>query len=269
MDGTAKAAADFYCSVFVDSKITDENPLAVIFELGGHQFMCLNGGPTFKPNPSISFFVEFDAYAEVERTYGKLIDGGSALMPLDAYPWSERYGWVQDKFGVNWQLFFGSKDEATQKFSPCLMFTGDNAGQAERAIEFYSDIFRDSSIISLSRYVAGEHDVEGTIKHGIFSLDGQVFRIMDSSMPHGFSFNEGISIVVSCKTQDEIDRFWTKLSDGGSEGQCGWLKDKYGISWQIVPEILPELMKDGQRSKRVVEAFMQMKKLDIKKILEA
>ncbi len=268
-DGNAKEAAELYCNVFDDCAIVDENAFVVMFEMANQKFMCLNGGPMFKPNASISFFVLCETAAEVEQTFMRLLDGGIVLMQLDSYPWSEKYGWVQDKFGVNWQIFYSADDETDQKISPCLMFTGDNAGKAEEAIRFYSSVFDNSSIISLSRYEAGEHDVEGTIKHGIFTLDGYVLRAMDSSMDHGFSFTEGISMVVDCETQDEIDYFWEKLTDGGSESQCGWLKDQYGVSWQIVPKILGELMSDPERSQRVVEAFMPMKKLDIQTLIEA
>lgn len=268
-DGNAKEAAGLYCSAFGDSKITDENPIVVVFETNGQKFMCLNGGPIFKPDPSISFFVNCETPKEVEEIYVKLLVGGSALMPLGTYPWSEKYGWVQDKFGVNWQLFFNENDETKQKFSPCLMFTGDDAGRAEEAIDLYTTIFDNSSTVSISRYEAGEHDLEGLIKHGIFSINGYVVRAMDSSMPHGFSFTEGISLVVECDIQDQLDYFWGKLTDGGEESQCGWLKDKFGVSWQIVPKILAELMSDTERSQRVIAAFMKMKKFDIQKLLDA
>jgi predicted 3-demethylubiquinone-9 3-methyltransferase (glyoxalase superfamily) len=267
-DGNAREAADFYCSTFDNSVVKSENPMVVIFELDGQKFMGLNGGPMFKPNASISFFVSCKTHQEVEESYAKLIEGGNALMPLDTYPWSEKYGWIQDKFGVNWQLFYDNKDDFGQKFSPCLMFTGDNAGRAEEAMNFYTSIFENSKIERISRYEEGEND-EGAIKHGIFSLNQHLFRSMDSSMPHGLKFCEGNSFVVDCETQAEIDYFWGKLTDGGSESQCGWLKDKYGVSWQIVPKILAELMGDPEKSPRVVAAFMKMKKFDIQALLDA
>jgi predicted 3-demethylubiquinone-9 3-methyltransferase (glyoxalase superfamily) len=267
-DGNAKEAAELYCSAFGNSAIKSENPMVVIFELNGQKFMGLNGGPMFKPNPSISFFVNCETPEEVEKSYGKLLEGGSVLMQLDKYPWSKKYGWVQDKFGVNWQLFYNENDDSG-KFSPCLMFTGDNAGRAEEAIKLYADIFENSSTLSIARYEAGEHDVEGTIKHGIFSINDYILRAMDSSHPHGFSFSEGVSLVVECETQEEIDHFWAKLTEGGSESQCGWLKDKFGVSWQIVPTILEELMSDSEKSPRVIQAFMKMKKINVQKLLEA
>jgi predicted 3-demethylubiquinone-9 3-methyltransferase (glyoxalase superfamily) len=268
-DGNANEAAELYCSAFGNSNIASENPMVVIFELNGQKFMGLNGGPMFKPNASISFFVKCESPEEVEKYWAKLSDGATVMMPLNAYPWSEKYGWLADKFGVSWQLFFNREDDTEQKFSPCMMFTRENAGRAEEAINFYEGVFDNSSVISLSRYEASEHDVEGTIKHGIFTLNQQIFRAMDSSMPHGFAFTEGISFVVDCETQAEIDYFWQKLTEDGQESQCGWLKDKYGVSWQIVPKILAELMNDPEKSPRVVAAFMKMKKFDIQGLLDA
>ncbi len=268
-NGQAKEAADFYCSAFGNSAVTSENPLVVIFNLNGQKFMGLNGGPMFKPNASVSFFVVCKTVDDLDRLWNQLSVKGQVMMPLDKYPWSEKYGWIADRFGINWQLLFRPDDDAEQNISPCLMLTKPNAGRAEEALNFYTNIFRDSSILSISRYEAGENDVEGNIKHSLFTLNNQLFRAMESSMDHGFRFNEAISFVVDCESQEEIDYFWAKLTEDGSEGQCGWLKDKFGVSWQIVPTILAELMSDPQKSPRVIEAFMKMKKFDIEKLREA
>lgn len=268
-DGKAKEAAELYLSVFKNSKITVDTPMVVTFVLGGQKFMGLNGGSTYSPNPSISFFVVCETLAEIENAWEKFSDGGNVLMPLDKYEWSEKYGWVQDKFGISWQLALGKLEEVGQKFSPTLMFTNQQAGQAEQAINFYSSIFDNSSIVGILKYGADDNDVEGTIKHAQFKLGQQVFMAMDSSMPHPFSFNEGISFVVDCKTQEEIDYYWRKLTEGGRENRCGWLKDKYGVSWQIVPAILGKLMSDPEKAPHVTQAFLQMKKFDIEKLVNA
>jgi predicted 3-demethylubiquinone-9 3-methyltransferase (glyoxalase superfamily) len=268
-NGNAKEAATFYSSVFPDTIITDESPFVVNFESSGQKFMCLNGGPEFPINPSISFFVVCETIEEVEQSYEQLKDGGFVLMPLDKYPWSEKYAWVQDQFGTSWQLSFGKMEDVGQKFSPTLMFTGTQQGRAEEAIQLYTSIFDSSSIRGIARYEAGEGDVEGTVKHAQFNLGQQVFMAMDSSLPHAFGFNEGVSLVVECDTQEEINTFWNRLSEKGSQGQCGWLKDRFGVSWQIVPSILSELMSDPERSQKVMEAFMKMKKFDIEKLLQA
>ncbi len=268
-DGNAKEAMSFYCDVFAGSRITDENPLVVVSELCGQKFMGLNGGPMFKINPSISFFANCDSAEEIDAKWKTLSDGGIVMMPLDYYPWSkEKYGFCQDKFGVSWQIMQASINGL--KFVPALMFTQDKAGNAEEAINFYTRIFADSKIVSISRYQAGEPDVEGTIKHAQFTLNGQFFVALDSSAPHQFKCDEGVSLVVECDSQDEIDYYWNIFTaGGGEESQCGWLKDKFGVSWQIVPTILEELIKDPEKSPRVVQAFMKMKKFDIQKLLEA
>jgi len=268
-DGKAKEAAAYYCSVFKNSNISAENHLVLTFESAGQKFMLLNGGPQFKINPSVSFFVVCETEEEVENAWRSLLEGGSVLMPLDKYDWSAKYGWVQDKYAVNWQLSFGKMEDVGQKFTPTFMFTGDQNGKAEQAIQFYTSVFEDSGVVGIMRYTKDEDDVEGNIKHAQFSLGKTVFMAMDSSYPHKFSFNEAVSFVVECETQDEIDYYWGKLSAVPEAEQCGWLKDKFGISWQIIPTILEKLMSDSSRSERVINAFMQMKKFDIDKLINA
>jgi predicted 3-demethylubiquinone-9 3-methyltransferase (glyoxalase superfamily) len=268
-DGKAADAARYYCSIFDNSEITAESPIVVSFELSGHRFMALNGGPEFSPNPSISFFVICESVEEVDKYYESLVDGGSFLMPLDKYPWSPRYAWVQDKYGVNWQLMLGDVAKTGGKFIPALMYTGDQAGKAEQAINHYTSLFKDSGVLEISRYTKDDHDVKGTVKHGRFQLYGQTFVAMDSSFPHKFRFSKGISLVVECENQQEIDHFWNGLTKGGKESMCGWLKDQYGVSWQVVPAILGELMSDPDKAGRVAAAFMKMKKLEIEKLIKS
>lgn len=268
-DGKAKEASEFYCAVFNDSKITAVNPMVVTFELSGQKFMCLNGGPQFQMNPSISFFVVCETEAEIDAAWNLLSKEGSVLMALDKYEWSEKYGWVQDKFGVNWQLSFGKFADVGQKFTPTLMFTETVHGKAEEAINFYTSVFKNSDIVGILRYTEDDHDVAGTVKHAQFRLNKNVFMAMDSGLAKGFGFNEAVSLVVECENQEEIDYFWDKLTEGGEESMCGWLKDKYGVSWQIVPDILEGLMNDSENAPRVVQAFMKMKKFNINELLKA
>ncbi|WP_057938457.1 VOC family protein [Algoriphagus resistens] len=269
-DGNAKQAAEFYCAVFADSVIVDENPMVVTFESAGQKFMCLNGGPDFKFTPAISFYTPILDESEIQTVWDKLIENGRALMPLDSYPWSKKYGWVQDKFGVTWQLTIDRPDYSNQKFIPALMFSGANFGRAEEAIHFYSSIFGNSTTRLISRYRADDpNGQDGTINHAQFELSGKLFSVMDSVVVHDFDFNEALSLVVECRDQTQVDYFWEKLVEGGQESQCGWLKDKFGVSWQIVPEILHELLADPDRSDRVIQAFMKMKKFDIEKLINA
>jgi predicted 3-demethylubiquinone-9 3-methyltransferase (glyoxalase superfamily) len=268
-DGNAKEAATLYCSVFNDSVITAENPIVVTFESVGQKFMCLNGGPQFKFNASISFFVVCETEAEVDNAWKCLLEGGTVLMPLGKYEWSAKYGWLQDRYGVNWQLSFGKLEDIGQKFTPVLMFAGNQNGKAEQAFQFYTSVFDDSSIRSILRYNKGENEVEEAVKHAQFILGKHLFMAMDSSLSHQFGFNEAISFVVECETQDEIDYYWDRLSAVPEAEQCGWLKDQFGVSWQIVPNILGKLMSDPSKSERVVKAFLKMKKFEIDTLINA
>src|SRR6185436_11078309 len=152
-----------------------------------------------------------------------------------------------------------------RKITPFLWF--DN--QAEEAVKFYTSIFKNSRIGKIARYGDTGPGPKGTVMTVEFQLEGQEFVALNGG-PH-FKFTEAISFVVNCKTQAEVDKFWKKLSAGGKKVQCGWLKDKYGLSWQIVPTVLGELVssKDAAKSQHVMEAMLKMDKLDIKKLKQA
>ena len=202
----------------------------------------------------------------------KLSASGRALMELGAYPFSERYGWVQDRYGLSWQLMFRGEREIEQKITPTLMFVGEKSGKAEEAINFYKTVFHDARVGDILRYAKGEKpDKEGTIKHASFMLEGLGFAAMDSARVHDFAFNEAISFIVNCETQEEIDYYWGRLSADPKAEQCGWLKDKYGVSWQIVPAGMEKMLsdKDSEKVARVTEAFLKMKKIDNKMLKEA
>jgi len=268
-DNNAAEAANFYFSIFRDTKITSSNSIVTMIEIEGEKMMLLNGGPMFVKNPSVSFYVTCSTEEEVNELWGKLSEGGMSLMPVDSYPWSKRYGWIQDKFGVNWQLTFGDPDEIKQKVVPVMMFTGEVAGKTEDAMNFYGSLIKPFSIEVLAKYEEGEIDHPGTIKHGRFRIDENVMIAMDSHYPHNFSFNEGVSFVLECKDQKEIDFYWDSFTKDGSESMCGWCKDRYGVSWQVVPEVLKELMSEPEKAGKVTAAFMKMKKLNIDELTSA
>jgi len=268
-DGKAKEAAEYYLRVFDHSRIISDNQTVVMLELSGQEFMFLNGGPQYTINPSISFYVVCEELEEVELLWKKLMEGGTALMPLDGYAWSQKYGWVQDRYGVNWQLSLGRMVDVGQKYTPVLMFTGEQNGRAEEAIHFYVSVFDGSSITGIARYEKDGNDTEGHISHAQFNLGKQVVMAMDSSQSHAFTFNEAISLVVECKNQQEIDYYWDRFTAEGEEVQCGWLKDKFGVSWQIVPAVLKDLTSDPDRFPRVMQAILPMKKIDIKTLVNA
>jgi predicted 3-demethylubiquinone-9 3-methyltransferase (glyoxalase superfamily) len=194
------------------------------------------------------------------------------LMPLDAYPFSERYGWTEDRYGLSWQVMYAGDEDIQRRITPTLMFVGEVCGRAEEALTFYTSVFPESKVDHVLRYARGEEpDEEGTIKHAGFTLAGQEFATMDSARDHDFGFNEAISFMVGCDSQDEIDYYWDSLSAVPEAEQCGWLKDKFGVSWQIVPSILGELLGSGtkEQTARVTEAFLQMKKFDIAELKRA
>ena len=243
--------------------------MTAAFQIEGQDFVAINGGPVFKITPVISFFVSCETSQEIDVLWQRLSEDGTVMMELDRYPFSEKYGWVQDKFGVSWQLILPGRK---QKIAPCFMFAGDQHRKAEEAIRFYISVFRNSGIIQLERYKAGEGP-EGAVVHAKFTLDSLEFIAMDSHMEQPMNFSPAISMVVNCETQEEVDYYWEKLSDGGYEEaqQCGWLQDKYGVSWQIVPSALSELLSDPDPAKsgRVMRAMLQMKKIDINALQKA
>ena len=267
-DGNAEEAAKLYCSVFKNSTITENTPIAVRFQLGGFRVMGLNGGPKFKINPSISLFVYCTSEEETERIYNSLITGGTAMMPMDSYPWSKKYGWLQDKFGMTWQISVVDEPGTPFSIKPCFLFTSSQFGRAEEAIHFYSSIFPKASTDLLIHYEGSDVNA-GKVMYSEFRLSNYPLIAMDGPGEHGYTFGEGVSLVVECETQEEIDHYWNKLTEDGREDMCGWLKDKFGVSWQIVPEILGTLMSDPDKAPRVMKAFLQMKKFDIGKLLQA
>ena len=268
-DGQAKAAAEFYCSIFKNSKITVETPMVVNFELDGKKFMGLNGGPMFKINPSISIFTTFESIDETNFVWNKLIEGGKALIEIGKHDWSERYGWLQDKFGMTWQISVINNAGDEPSIKPSMLFVNDKFGKAEEAINFYTSTFDNSKIDVLVNYPEGS-PFGGKLMYSEFNLKQHAFAAMDGPGNHEYRFNEGVSIVVDCKNQEEIDYYWNTLTaNGGQESQCGWLKDKFGVSWQIVPKVLGELMSNPEKGQRVMQVVMQSKKFDIEQLKNA
>jgi len=279
-DHQAEEAVGLYTSVFDHSKIVDTvrygdagpgpagTVMTVAFQLDGQAFTALSGGPQFSFTPAISFFVSCETEAEIDALHEALSAGGMTLMPLQEYPFSERFAWINDKYGVSWQLNLAPSG---QKITPILMFVGAQHGKAEEAMNLYVSLFPNSSIGHIARYGAGEEEPAGTVKQAKFSINGQEFMAIDSHWEHDFTFTEAISFVVNCETQEEVDALWEKLSAGGEKGVCGWLKDRYGVSWQIVPTRLGELLTDPdpEKAQRVTEAMLQMTKIDIRALEKA
>ena len=278
-DNQAKEAAGFYTSLLPRSEVVTVTTLrdtpsgdcdVVAFTLAGQPFQAISAGPLFTFNPSISFVIACDSKDEVDSLWKRLSDGGTTLMPLDSYAFSDRYGWLNDRYGLSWQVM--RTPQVTQKITPTLMFVGDVCGKTEEAVSFYTSVFENTGVDHLMRYGAGEEpDKEGTVRHAGFKVEGYELAAMDSAREHNFSFNEAISLMVLCDTQEQIDRYWKKLSAVPEAEQCGWLKDRYGVSWQVAPRALDKMMQDAdeQTLARVTQAFLPMKKLDIATLEDA
>lgn len=281
-NGNAKEAVDFYVSVFPDTNInaTSHYPkskeegladfqinmagkvLTVDFEIMDFRFAAINAGSEFIPNPSISFFITLDSIDEMDTLWRKLAEGGMELMELAKYPFSEYYGWVQDKYSVSWQLILNNPDgDWRPKVMPSLLFTQDKNGKAEEAIHFYTSVFDNSKTGQLVRRTEDDPMTKaGTLSFGDFVVENTWIAAMDGGEGHNFTFNEGVSLLIVCKDQGEIDYYWEKLTaEGGEESVCGWLKDKYGVSWQVAPYNMEELMKKPDAYK----TMMNQKKIII------
>jgi predicted 3-demethylubiquinone-9 3-methyltransferase (glyoxalase superfamily) len=279
----AKKAADWYVSIFPNSKIIGEvvlpntpsgDTLVVYLELNKSEFQFMNGGKMYERNPSISYMVACKTKSEVDEIWYKLSIDSEIIMPLDSYPFSGRFGWLNDRFGVSWQILLDEGEDKIQEITPCLLFVGKVLSKAEEAMNMYCSVIKDSYLIPNHLYRYGKDEapeIEGTIMYSRFKLSNSEFVIGDSAQPHEFQFNEMQSLVIRCTDQAEMDKVWEQLSYFPESEQCGWIKDKFGISWQIVTYGMEEMMLNATREQldRVVEAFLPMKKLDIKKIQNA
>ncbi|RZA18165.1 MAG: VOC family protein [Proteobacteria bacterium] len=277
-DGKAEEAAKFYTSLFKSSEIGRTSyftksgekvsgqkagsVLTVEFKLANLSVVGLNGGPLFKFTPAMSLFVWCESEKEIDDLWSELTAGGGVRMALDTYPWSKKYGWATDKFGVDWQLNLAPN---TQKIAPAMLFVDKLFGKGEDALNLYTSVFPDCKIESISR-----DENQKSVTHSIFKLNGQDVVLMDGAGNHGFEFNEAFSLMIYCKNQKEIDHLWDSLiKDGGMSSQCGWLKDKFGVSWQIVPDFMRDAIYDAGKSEKVMDAMYQMKKLDYQKLKDA
>ena len=270
-------AARFYISLFKNSSLgrlahygeaaakasgrAKGSVMTVEFSLEGQSVLALNGGPHFQSTPALSFFAWRKTTAEVEALWKSLSAGGETRMGLDKYPWAPLYGWTKDRFGVEWQVMLSVERHA---IAPCFVFVDQLFGKGEEAMRFYSTLFKDAKVTFMAR-----DEKNNTLMHCIFTLAGQEFVVMDGPGQHGYTFSPAFSLIVNCTSQNEIDRYWSKLSTGDPSEQCGWVKDKYGVSWQIVPTVLPELMLNPKTSEKVMQALLQMKKIDIETLKHA
>lgn len=276
-DTQAEEAAKFYASLFPGSKIgkihhfgpsaaeisgqKEGSVITVELELLGQKITCLNGGPLFKFTPAMSFFVSCETEAEIDELWKKLSEGGEKRMELGAYPWGKKFGWVADRFGLDWQL---KLDDGKREIVPALLFVDGNFGRGEEAARYYTSLFQNSKIESESR------DPESrSFQSCTFTLNGNGFALMEGPGSHGFTFNEAFSIEVHCETQAEIDSLWDKIAADGSPSQCGWVTDKYGVCWQIMPSFFDEIAGDTPQYEAMMAEMLKMQKLDLEKLKKA
>lgn len=260
-----------YTTAFANSAVLQVNrqgdrAFTASFSLGGQKFSAINGGPSFRFTPATSLFVQCETEAEVDHLWGNLSEGGKTLMPLQAWPWSEKYGWLEDRFGLSWQISLGKLSDVGQKITPALLFVDAQNGRAEAAMQRYLSVFNSNTIDGILYYGPGQPNTEGFVQHAQFALAGQKMMVTDGGTGHNYTFNEAFSLVISTETQEETDHYWTQLTrDGGEESQCAWLKDPFGVSWQVVPKALMQYLSDPDASKAgsVMQAMLKMRKIDI------
>lgn len=281
-DGNAREMAEFYVSVFPGSKITGGSAypnseaegladfqrdlagkdLTIELSIAGHQFVFINAGPDFTPTIANSHFVNFnakedpEAHDHLDQVWAKLAEGGKVHMALGEYPFSNYYGWVEDKYGYSWQLMLVEPQGSFSCIIPSLLFAGPVQNKAQEAIDFYTSVFKDAKPGFVSTYQAdtGPSRANVSVAYGDVELaPDEWMAFMDSGTEQDVTFTEAVSYSVTCKDQAEIDYFWEKLSAVPEAEQCGWCKDKFGVSWQIVPENMGELMSKPNAFKTMMD----------------
>ncbi|GAA1609547.1 VOC family protein [Leucobacter chromiireducens] len=297
--GTAAEAGAFYAAALPHTSFEIESrypmsglldfqepfagePLTVAVDVWGTRLVLINAGGEFRPNPALSLMLNFDplffadagddaaqaaaARAALERSWAALSAGGRVLMPLAEYPFSPCYGWVEDRYGVSWQLILTNPEGDPRPFvMPSLMFGGAAQNRASEAVAFYTEVLADAAPGTRVPYgqetgpATPESIMFGEFRVGGPGPDAQWFTAMDSGVPQDFTFTPGMSLEVRCPDQAEIDRLWDALSAVPEAEACGWLTDRFGVSWQIVPENIGELMEHPG----AFERMLTMKKLII------
>lgn len=280
----ADEAADFYLAAFPEARIVEKTKypqdglldfqrefagktLSITLEISGYQITLINAGDEVTPTPAISFFLNFDpafridARGDLDRVWQSLVEGGTVLMELGEYPFSQRYGWIQDKFGVNWQIMLTDPEGEPRPFVvPNLMFSGDAQNRAGDAVDFYRSVLPESTLGTRVNYPEAQGPVTTeSVMFSDFKAYGEWIAAMDSGVEQPFTFSPGVSLQVNVSGQKELDRIWAGLSAVPEAEQCGWLTDRYGVSWQVTPDNLAELMERPGAYGRL----MEMKKIQI------
>lgn len=276
-DTEAKEAVAFYVELFggkIDWTYTiTDTPSGdsdlIQFQLGDMTLAAISAGPYFKLNESMSLMVNVASKDEVTRLYQALSEGGRILMPLGGYPFSPYYVWLEDRFGLSWQLSYAPDLNKPYQFDICLLFSQDQVGLAQPMLDYYKDKLPQASVGQISYYGEGEAPVEAAkLNYTELLVAGQKLIVMDHGYGGEASFNEAFSLMVYVDSQDELNFYYDLLSAVPEAEMCGWVKDQFGISWQIVPRILMEAYDTAnpEQIKAVNAAVMTMKRLDIASI---
>ena len=269
-----KKAVDKYTKIFDNSKILrsvnfdtpfDTTADCIEFALGGRVFQAINAEPAFEFNNSFSLVVMCPTQKDLNSKWEKLIsNGGKVVMPLDKYDFAESYGWLVDEFGLSWQVFLDGKMPFDFEIVPSLLYP---KGKAKEALEFYATVFTDFRI----NFVDYLDEEKNNIIFSCFTINDSDYFTSDNLLGQDLPFNESTSIMIECDTQEEIDYYWDKLSADKDGGQCGWTKDRFGLSWQIIPKYINEVFFDQDKEKynKILSAMFEMKKIDLEKLKEA
>ncbi|MBK8446719.1 MAG: VOC family protein [Micropruina sp.] len=283
-DHNAAEAVAFYTEHFPDSRVLHEQHypesglpdfqrefagqvVAIDFELRGFRFTAINAGPQFPVTPAISFTLPFDesanpdARAEMQALWNVLAEGGQVMMQLTEYPFSPYYGWVTDRYGVGWQFILTDPQTGPRpSVLTSLLFGVQAQNRAEEALDFYSSLFPEGRIVMVARYPQATGPAsEGAVMYSELQAFGQWLTLMDSGAEQLDTFSPGVSLMLLCEDQAEIDRYWTALSTVPEAEQCGWCVDRFGVSWQVVPANLDEYLHTPEN----YQAMLQMKKIDL------
>jgi predicted 3-demethylubiquinone-9 3-methyltransferase (glyoxalase superfamily) len=272
-----RMAADRYLEVIPGSKLIYHRSLpgtpggtaeVTSIALPGIGLEFLTAQPGFPRNPSITLSARCRSREGAVALWQALSDGGVEMMPFQDYPFSPLFGWCTDRFGVSWQVQLVPDATTDLEIVPVLMFVGENLGNAGNAARLYTSAIPASDYSDDSMVLYGAEapeEIRGMVMIGESIIAGSRVAVMDSPGPHTFGFTEGTSLVVLCDTQEEVDKVWSALSAVPEAEQCGWLKDRFGVSWQVVPRDMERMMTSASDDAlaRVIACFLPMKKFDI------
>lgn len=274
--GNAPEAIEFYAQAIGDLDVlntqhypTEDLPdfleqfagavMSVDFTLWGRRLQAINAGDEFTPTPGISFLLNLDpafrpdAETKIDAVWAALAEGGEERMPLQEYPFAKKYGWLKDRYGVEWQLMLTDPDgEPRPCLIPWLMFSGDAQNRCSEALARYTELFPNSSITTTAPY--GQPTGNATAEALMFAdvaLDGQCFAAADDGSGGNLPFSEGVSLAILCDSQEEIDHYVSGLSRVPESELCGWVKDEFGVSWQVQPANLAEILQRPGNQQRL------------------